>query len=92
MEGDYETNLPEAPVFPGYIVNITATFYCGGTYAEEGDNSLGIWVYYVDGGYYDYNYLCEDRTGWHYDYPWTPTLTDPGKKVSILSMPLKLSR
>jgi len=79
MEGNYYTNLPEAPVFPGYAVKITATFYCGSTEAEEGGNSLLIDVGYVDGGA-DYNWLCEDRTGWHYDYPWTPTVTDPTKQ------------
>jgi len=78
MEGNYYTDLLKAPVFPGYIVKITATFYCGSTYAEEGTNSLLISVAYVDEGS-DYTYLCEDRTGWHYDYPWTP-VTNPRKQ------------
>jgi len=72
MEGNYGTYLPEAPVFPDYLVNITATFYCGSTYAEEGTNSLWIGVFYGDEGA-DGIWLCKDRTGWHYDYLWTPT-------------------
>jgi len=79
MEGNYRTDLSEAPVFPGYIVNITATFYCGSTRAEEGVNSLRIYVFYVDGGANGI-YLCEDRTGWHYDHTWTPTVTILGKQ------------
>jgi len=79
MEGNYYTN-DKAPVFPGYPVNITATFYCGSTYAEEGDKSLSIGVWYINGGS-DGIYLCKDRTGWHYDYTWTPpTGTDPGNQ------------
>jgi len=77
MEGDYYTNFPEAPIFPGYIVNITATFYCGSTEAEEGQNSLFIEVAYVGEGW-DATYLCDNRTGWHYDYPWTPIVAIPG--------------
>ena len=91
MEGNYSTNYLEVPVFPGYIVNITTTFYCGSTLAEEGGNSLVIVVTYVNESG-DVDWLCEDRTGWHYDYTWTPPGTDPGNGVSILSMPLKLSR
>jgi len=71
MEGYYETNLSEVPVFPGYLVNITATFYCGSTRAEEGWRSLRIAVFYVGGGWGP-DYHC-DRTGWHYDHTWTPS-------------------
>jgi len=79
LEGDFKTNLPEAHVFPGFFVNITLTYYCGSTHAEEGDNSLQINVDYVDGNNYGI-WLCEDRTGWHYDYVWTPTQTNPAKQ------------
>jgi len=71
MEGNYYTDLSEAPVFPGYLVNMTATFYCGSTHAEEGIYSLYIGVVYVDGDGTGI-WPCEE-TGWHYDYPWTPT-------------------
>jgi len=79
MDGNYVTSLPEAHVFPGYIVKITATFYCGSTYAEQGPNSLAIGVYYVDGGSVGI-FLC-DKTGWHYDHVWTPKqVPSPGKQ------------
>jgi len=80
MEGNYYTDRSEAPVFPGYLVNITATVYCGSTVAEEGLYSLRIDVPYVDGGW-AFNYLCGNRTGWHYDHTYTPTtVTDPTKQ------------
>jgi len=58
--------------FEGYIVNITATFYCGSTNKEEGVNSLYIEVHYPR-GYPEGIHLCKER-GWHYNYTWTPSL------------------
>jgi len=84
MEGNFVTNRPEAHEFPGYLVNITTTFYCGSTHAEEGENSLGIAVFYVGGGWGS-TYLC-DRTGWHYDHTWTPSVTslaNPGFTIGF---------
>jgi len=87
MEGNYGTKLSEVPVFPGYLVNIKATFYCGSTYAEELTNSLRLDVFYVDGQWFDGTWLCEDRTGWHYDYPYTPTTNprEPGFQVNFVA-------
>jgi len=56
--------------FEGHLVDITATFYCGGTHAEEGAYSLWIAVYYPDGEY-DPIYICQEK-GWHYNYTWIP--------------------
>jgi len=58
------------PQYEGYLVDITATFYCGSTYSEEGFKSLLIYVYYPDGSD-DFNYVCQER-GWHYNYTWIP--------------------
>jgi len=79
MEGNYITDIPEAPVIPGYFVNVTATFYCGSTWAETEYNSLWFDVDYRAGDHYD-NWICKNRTGWHYDYTWTPTIKNPGNQ------------
>jgi len=57
--------------YEGYVANITATFYCGSTEAEQGGSSLFIGVYYPvfkDG---DDILICQEK-GWHYNYTWTP--------------------
>jgi len=56
--------------FEGYLVDISATFYCGGTDAEEGGASLLIDVYYPDGED-DYIFICQEK-GWHYNHTWIP--------------------
>jgi len=58
------------PDYEGPVVDITATFYCGGTEPEEEGLSLRMGVYYPDGEY-DNHYVCPER-GWHYNYTWIP--------------------
>jgi len=77
IEGNFSNIYAEVHVFPGYLVNITATFYCGSTKAEEGGNSLWMGVQYIEADYAQ-SFLCRDRTGWRYDYTWTPAPTTPG--------------
>ena len=82
IEGGFRTDDTKAHVFPGYIVNVTATFYCGATFAEVGDHdSLWISIRYIDADF-DGTFLCSDRIGWHYDYTWTPKITDISSEVS----------
>jgi len=64
-------NKTYTSVYEGELVDITATFYCGGTYAEEGANSLEIFVNDLDGNH-DYHYPCQER-GWRYNYKWIPS-------------------
>jgi len=53
--------------FDGYIVDITASFYCGN---KETDN-LEFLVYYADNA--EDHYFCGDSNhGWNYNYTWTP--------------------
>ena len=68
VEGDsaFVTNT----TFPGYVVKITATFYCGSTKGEVDTDSLYLGVHWA--GYGEHTYLCEKK-GWNYDYTWTPT-------------------
>jgi len=70
VQGD---SVSYAPGFEGYVLDITATFYCGSTHEEEGWKSLCIVVYYNAGkdSYADLKYICEER-GWHYNYTWIP--------------------
>ena len=75
-------------VFDGYLDDITATYYCGSTHAEEGWNSLWMRVQYVNGSY-DYTFLCQEK-GWHYNQTWIPK-TFSGNQVSIHSMPSDVS-
>jgi len=58
--------------YEGYLLDITATFYCGSTYAKEGGISLEFHVDYPDGSN-DINYVCQER-GWHYNYTWIPQM------------------
>jgi len=66
VQGD---NITYAPKSEGYLVDITATFYCGSTHAEDGENSLSMDVWYD--GDRDFTYICQER-GWHYNYTWIP--------------------
>jgi len=82
LEGNYAADRSEAHVFPGYIVNITLTFYCGST--EEGFfEGLVIEAAYDDAEY-GMSYICDDRTGWHNDtwiqdrWSWIPTTIGTG--------------
>jgi len=51
-----------------YILDITATFYCGSTHTDDEANSLWIGVNNEFNG----KYICEERRGWHYKHMWTP--------------------
>ena len=67
------------PPFDGYIVDITASFYCG---SKEFDN-MRIYVIYADGKYDDM-WLCGDaRIGWTYYYTWIPPMRFSHSEVSI---------
>ena len=74
--------------FKEYVIDIIATFYCGGTYAEEGTDSLWLMVGYSGG--HDAIYVCEER-GWHYNYTWIPPTRFDHSMVSIHSMPSDIS-
>lgn len=67
-----------------FIVNMTASFYCGNTHSEDGENGLKIDVeYYYPSEGKDTTYLCQEK-GWHYDYTWTPpSHFDHDKAVNI---------
>jgi len=56
--------------FDGYVIDITATFYCGSTETEEGGDSLWIGVRYPDGNI-EGSFICQER-GWHYNHTWIP--------------------
>jgi len=77
VQGSSATSTPD---FEGYVVNITATFYCGSTHDEEGRNSLWIAVYYDKNE--DFTYLCQER-GWHYNHTWIPPLGTTYKNFSL---------
>jgi len=60
------------PNYKGYVVDITATFYCGST-DDSSENWLKIGVFYEDA--YDNFYPCEER-GWHYNQTLIPPKRD----------------
>jgi len=55
--------------FEGYLVDITASFYCGSTYPKD-EGSLWINIDYHD-EVNDGRFLCQER-GWNYNYTWIP--------------------
>jgi len=57
--------------FEDYIVDITTSVYCGGTYEEEGGASLLIDIIYSGGKRWNSVYICEER-GWVYNLTWIP--------------------
>jgi len=62
------------PDYEGFIVDITATFYCGSTYAEDGVYTLLIDVLYIDDQHLvdqETTYICEEK-GWNYNYTLFP--------------------
>jgi len=75
------TSHPQTPKYKGYVVDVTATFYCGSTYYEDEDYSLQIFVFY-DGPELDDTYLCKER-GWHYNYTWIPQQRDLSQNFAV---------
>jgi len=69
------------PEFEGYV-ELTATFYCGGTYRVDGSNSLIIGVHYDDMDHAIY--LCQER-GWHYNYTFVPPAAAKYQKVIVFT-------
>jgi len=68
LEGGGGTATDE---FEGYIVDITTSVYCGGTYEEEGRASLLIDIIYSGGKRWNSVYICEE-IGWVYNLTWIP--------------------
>jgi len=68
------------PEFKGQVVNITATFYCGSTYAVEAQNTLWILISWPeDTGAV---YLCQEG-GWQ-KYTWIPSSSAKFQKFHLV--------
>jgi len=52
--------------FPGYIMKITTTHYCG-----KLTDTFTLWVTYAD-GYQETKGICSDTAGWSYNSTWFP--------------------
>ena len=77
VDGDSISTLPNTTIqyqFLGYIVDVTASFYCG-------DTNLSLDIEYSDGGGESVD-IC-NATGWHYNYKWIPPHHSEHSHVSI---------
>jgi len=66
LYGDWQTNPWHEQEFDGYVVDVTASFYCG-----KKTNDFALWINYPDGKM-DHTEICSDSTSWNYNYKWIP--------------------
>ena len=81
LHGESNTNTPQ---FDGYIVDITASFYCGDKKGNK-VRFLSFWVGYADDRD-ERVFICDDY-GWNYNYTWIPPQRFDHSEVSVQSMP-----
>jgi len=82
MNGGWETKHWHQQEFNGYIVDVTATFYCGKYGGETWQSELALWIIYSETEQ-DEKYICSDN-GWSYNYTWIPpTRFNHGESFSL---------